>query len=57
MELKIYKLEDRLTVSSILVKNGYEVAQKKRPKGLDGRSIEYYLDVKEVEDDVRVQSK
>ena len=57
MELKIYKQEDRITVASILVKNGYEVSQKKRQKSPGSKSVEYYLDVKEVEEDVRVESK
>ena len=57
MELKIYKQEDRIIVASILVKNGYEVSQKRRKKGERAKTYEYYLDVKEVDEDVRVESK
>ena len=57
MELRIYNKDDRITVAAILVKNGYEVAQKKKRKTPDGRSVEYFLEVKEVDEDVRVESK
>lgn len=34
-ELRIYNMEDRLTVIKILAKNGYDVGQNKRPKMWD----------------------
>lgn len=39
--LKIGNETDRVTVASILYKNGYSVAPVRRKK--DGRSFEYYL--------------
>jgi len=54
MELKIYTVEDRLAVAQILIKNGYTVSQRKRPKGQSGKTLEYYLAV--VEDDANAES-
>lgn len=45
MELKIYNQEDRLTVASILIKNGYTVAQGKRQRTPNGKSLDYFLKV------------
>ena len=47
-ELRIYNMEDRLMVSKILVKNGYDVGQHKRPKG-KGTSYNYYIHAKDIE--------
>jgi hypothetical protein len=44
-ELKIYNQEDRLTVASILIKNGYTVSQSKRYRNATGKSMDYYLKV------------
>lgn len=38
-ELRIYNMEDRLTVIRILAKNGYDVGQNKRQKG-KGNSLD-----------------
>lgn len=46
IRLKIFNVEDRLTVAQILVKNGYTVSQGKRQKST-GRSVEYYLKARE----------
>jgi len=45
MELKIYNLEDRLTVAQILVKNGYTVSQGKRNRTETGKTLDYFLKV------------
>lgn len=47
MELKIYNLEDRLAVAQILIKNGYTVSQGKRQKSPTGKTLDYFLTVKE----------
>ncbi len=47
MELKIYNQEDRLTVATILIKNGYTVAQGKKQRTPTGKSLDYYLKVSE----------
>lgn len=47
MELKIYNLEDRLAVAQILIKNGYTVSQGKRQKSPTGKTLDYFLVVKE----------
>lgn len=57
MELRIFNQDDRIKVAAILVKNGYEVAQKKRKKTETGKTYVYYLEVEEVSEDVRVESK
>ena len=57
MELRIFNQEDRIKVAAILVKNGYEVSQQKRKKTPTGKTMEYYLEVREVCEDVRVESK
>ena len=47
MELKIYNLEDRLTVAQILIKNGYTVSQGKKQRSPTGKTVDYFLRVKE----------
>lgn len=47
MELKIYNQEDRLTVASILIKNGYTVSQGKRQRSPTGKTLDYFLKVSE----------
>lgn len=42
-ELKIYNLEDRLTVSTILIKNGYDVGQHQRKKDPNSKALDYFL--------------
>lgn len=46
-ELVIYEQDDRLKVSSVLVKNGYLVGQNKRKKTPTGKTLEYFLEVYE----------
>lgn len=43
MKLRIYNLEDRLSVSGILIKNGYTVGQTKQKKTDTGKVLDYYL--------------
>lgn len=45
MELRIYNLEDRMTVAQILIKNGYTVSQGKRKVNPTGKTLEYFLKV------------
>ena len=52
-EIRIYQLEDRMNVASILVKNGYTVSQVKRSNG-DGKNVQYRLKLEESEDNIRV---
>ena len=42
-ELKIYNLEDRLAVSTILIKNGYDVGQHQRKKNPNSKALDYFL--------------
>lgn len=42
-ELKIYNLEDRLIVSTILIKNGYDVGQHQRKKDQNSKALDYFL--------------
>ena len=51
-KVKIYNLEDRLSVAQILIKNGYTVAQGKEKRTPDGRSMIYYLAFREDEGNV-----
>ena len=46
-ELRIYNMEDRLTVIKILTKNGYDVGHNKRPKG-KGSSLDYFVHAKDL---------
>ena len=49
MELRIYNLDDRMTVTQILVKNGYTVSQGKKQKSPTGKTMEYFLKIREDE--------
>ena len=52
-EIRVYQVEDRMAVASILVKNGYTVSQVKRAK--EGqKTVEYRLRLEESEDNVRI---
>lgn len=42
-ELVIQGVEDRLTVSSILIKNGYTVGPDKRKRTPTGKTLDYEL--------------
>lgn len=42
-ELKIYNLEDRLAVSTILIKNGYDVGQHQLKKDQNSKALDYFL--------------
>lgn len=42
-ELKIYNLEDRLSVSTILIKNGYDAGQHQRKKDPNSKALDYFL--------------
>ena len=46
-DLKIYSIEDRMTVAAILVKNGYCTSQVKKQRDGTKSSIDYYLRVRE----------
>lgn len=46
-ELVIQGVEDRLTVSSILIKNGYTVGPDKRKRTPTGKTLDYLLNVYE----------
>ena len=45
MKAKIYidKLEDRIEVAGILIKNGYTVSQSKERRTPTGKTYEYFL--------------
>jgi len=49
-ELSISKLEDRKTVTAILVENGYTIGPGKRKKTPTGKTMDYYLKVYREED-------
>ncbi len=46
LKLRIYNLEDRLTVTGILVKNGYTVGQMKQKRTETGKILDYFLTAK-----------
>lgn len=46
LKLRIYNLDDRLTVSGILIKNGYTVGQMKQKRTETGKVLDYFLAVK-----------
>ena len=46
LKLRIYNLDDRLTVSGILIKNGYTVGQMKQKKTETGKVLDYFLTAK-----------
>lgn len=52
-EIRVYQLEDRMTVAQILVKNGYTVSQVKRSNG-DGKTVQYRLKLEESDDNIRI---
>ncbi len=43
VKLRIYNLDDRLTVTGILVKNGYTVGQMKQKRTETGKVLDYFL--------------
>ena len=47
MKAKLYidKLEERIEVAGILIKNGYTVSQGKEKKSPTGKTYEYFLEV------------
>ena len=47
-ELRIYNMDDRLTVIGILAKNGYDVGQHKKPKG-KGNALDYFVHAKDLD--------
>lgn len=51
-KLKIYNQDDRMTVASILVKNGYTISQIKEKRTETGKSVDYLIRVVEDEDNV-----
>lgn len=46
VKLRIYNLDDRLTVSGILIKNGYTVGQMKQKRTETGKVLDYFLTAK-----------
>lgn len=48
-ELKIYNLDDRLSVAAVLVKNGYTVTQIKKKRTSTSKAVDYFLKVKQEE--------
>lgn len=44
-ELSIGEITDRMTMSSILVKNGYGVIPGKRKKTPTGKKLDYYIGI------------
>ena len=44
-ELSIGEITDRMTMSSILVKNGYGVIPGKRKKTPTGKQLDYYIGI------------
>ena len=47
VKLKIFNQEDRLAVATILIKNGYTVSQGKEKRTETGKSLDYFLLVRE----------
>jgi len=43
VKLRIYNLDDRLTVTGILVKNGYTVGQMNQKRTETGKVLDYFL--------------
>lgn len=41
--LKVYELQDRLDVATILIKNGYSVKQVKQKRNQTGKAVDYFL--------------
>lgn len=48
-EIKIYNLEERMIVATILIKNGYTVRQGKRLRTPTGKTLDYILYIQEDE--------
>ena len=48
-DMRIYSMEDRLTVIGILAKNGYDVGQHKRQRTPTGKVLDYYVHAKLLE--------
>lgn len=48
-EIKIYNLDERMSVATILIKNGYTVRQGKRMRTPTGKSVDYVLFIQEDE--------
>ncbi len=48
VQLRIYSQEDRLNVAQILIKNGYQVNQAKKKRSESGKTVDYYLEVREL---------
>lgn len=46
--LRIYSMEDRLTVIQILAKNGYDVGQNKKPRTNTGKTLDYFVHAKDL---------
>ena len=46
-DLRIYSVEDRVTLAGILAKNGYCVSQLKKSRGGNNKACDYYLRVRE----------
>lgn len=46
IELRIYNQDDRLEVSQILIKNGYQVNQAKRRRAEGSKIVDYILQVR-----------
>ena len=43
IKLRIYNLDERLMVSTILIKNGYTVSQSKQKRTETGKVLDYFL--------------
>ena len=48
-EIKIYNLEERMNVATILIKNGHTVRQGKRLRTPTGKTLDYILYIQEDE--------
>lgn len=48
-EIKVYNLEERMSVATILIKNGYTVRQGKRLRTPTGKTLDYILYIQEDE--------
>lgn len=43
LKIRIYNLDERLAVSTILIKNGYTVSQSKQKRTETGKVLDYFL--------------
>lgn len=48
IRLRIYSQEDRLNIAQILIKNGYQVNQMKKKRSETGKTVDYYLEIREL---------